>query len=276
MSTNNNIPTFDVNGRPFSLNLSPWGGNHDDIAFIPDGYFALPGNTTLKKTDKYRLGRWVTTGCPGDQIKNSNSGMEKYPYIRKISDDPELYQVMQEYASGGKAPVVADTVTDPKELDTLIAETRAALEKLEKKKKEISMLNYRIGEHVVSILKGTVHYISDASEDHIYIDGKSRDSRMGWSRSEFRPATYKEIKAYHEAQKIVEVVVNVTTYKGEYHKGFVKFGCAQISNQLIRYCHDAVNADCGENGNREVEAVQIGKGLFTKDMLRKLAANMID
>lgn len=79
------------------------------------------------------------------------------------------------------------------------------------------------------------------------------------------------------------VKVNGVDYKAEFFKGYVKFGCATISNDLIFNIVTALNFNAAVNGaglpndisNRQIEAIQIGKGLFTKETLLKMEKLLI-
>lgn len=92
--------------------------------------------------------------------------------------------------------------------------------------------------------------------------------------SSLRHATPAEIAAHLG----VSITVNGTTYKAEYHKGYVQFGCAKIDNRDISWCHYAFHGyHSGPNpdANRKIVSINIGAGVFTKDILDKLVPNLI-
>lgn len=82
--------------------------------------------------------------------------------------------------------------------------------------------------------------------------------------------------------KLVTITVDGVDYVSDYRGGAVLFGCAKINNDLIRRAHNLLHhapqapVVWGTWGNRSIEGVLIGKGLFTKVDLAKLVSNLID
>ncbi len=77
-----------------------------------------------------------------------------------------------------------------------------------------------------------------------------------------------------EDEKIVITVDNVD-YIAQFLPGYVKFGCAEITNnQIIDSLYLFKKLYNNAHGNREITTVQIGKGLFNKEILEKLYKNL--
>lgn len=72
----------------------------------------------------------------------------------------------------------------------------------------------------------------------------------------------------------ISIVVNGVKYNAEFKKGYVKFGCAEISNNLIRDALHSIGLKY-HMGNRNIEGIKIGKGLFTKELLTKLVEKLV-
>lgn len=100
---------------------------------------------------------------------------------------------------------------------------------------------------------------------------------MCWRKDSVYKATPAEVDAHLKAlASDVRITVEGVTYRAEYLKGYVQFGCAKIDNHILlassTLMHD--RNGCG-NGNRALTSVKIGKGDFTIDVLAKLVANLV-
>ena len=85
----------------------------------------------------------------------------------------------------------------------------------------------------------------------------------------------KELEKIKEAEKIVKITTSFGKYSSCYTKGKVLFGCAHIDNHIIREAFALTRCPM-ILGNRKVESVTIGLGVFTAEDLSKLTANLID
>ncbi len=68
----------------------------------------------------------------------------------------------------------------------------------------------------------------------------------------------------------VKIVVNEQKYTAVFGKGFVQFGCATISNTLIRDAFKLFEINDTSSTGRNVTSVKIGKGEFTKELLAQI------
>lgn len=273
------LPDLDINGRPFSLDLSPWaiGAFIEELSKIPPDHFALPASEKTKSEDKYLEDYgWTNTSVPGKLI-----GSNRYVYVRPIADDPELHARMVAYAAGN------DVVESTPSKDSLEAKLKKARNDAKKAQEEVQRLEEEFKKESDSIKAGdwvaavddkdavplTVGWTGQVTRDFagcVYLDNSS----VGWFKSRFRKATPAEIAAELKRRSAVEVTVEGKAYKAEYHEGYVQFGCARIDRNLIKAANDLIRYNQGANGNRTVTAIQIGKGLFTADQIRKMAAKM--
>ena len=74
------------------------------------------------------------------------------------------------------------------------------------------------------------------------------------------------------------IKVDNVDYKAVFKPGYVEFGCARISNQVILDANNLFGAKGAVDvcsGNRKIEAVQIGKGLFTGEVLVKMVKKLL-
>lgn len=71
--------------------------------------------------------------------------------------------------------------------------------------------------------------------------------------------------------------ITINGYKGEFLDKCVKFGCAEISKQVLIDLFQINNSirngetSIGRDTNRSIESVTIGKGTFTKDQIKQIA-----
>ncbi len=76
----------------------------------------------------------------------------------------------------------------------------------------------------------------------------------------------------HIGVEPLTIVVDGTTYTAEFNEGFVRFGCATIDNVIFLRADEFLKNPFTDNkGNRMLEAIKIGKGLFTPDLIAKIA-----
>lgn len=69
----------------------------------------------------------------------------------------------------------------------------------------------------------------------------------------------------------ITITVNGTIYTAEIIGNLAKFGCAEITRKQIEKSLELLsNTTLSISGNRKIESVQIGKGIFTKELLEKL------
>ncbi len=154
----------------------------------------------------------------------------------------------------------------------------------------------KVGDWVVCLEPSETGYEQRLVRDHLYRARSATAERVSlegdlcttpWKVSRFRKATPAEVashlakvaaeKALAEQAARVTVTVEGKDYVADYRKGYVQFGCAQIDNRHIREAHHLCSFSWIEmRGNRQIEAVQIGKGLFTRDILARLMPNLID
>lgn len=80
----------------------------------------------------------------------------------------------------------------------------------------------------------------------------------------FRKATPEEIEAAQYPQ------ITINNYKGEFFDNFVKFGCAKIDKNWFLQFYEIMRTVT--YSNKEIESVTIGKGTFTKDQIKEIAA----
>lgn len=115
----------------------------------------------------------------------------------------------------------------------------------------------------------------------------------GWLVSRFRRATPSEIfnhqlpttacpaPAVAPDAPITITVDDDDIYTASFNSGHVTFGCAHISNRQLKDAFHLLVGDKAEklldsHSNRRIEAVKIGKGLFTLDLLTRLVAKLRD
>jgi hypothetical protein len=148
-------------------------------------------------------------------------------------------------------------------------EAEVAYQKINSKIKEGDWVTTIFGYNCIKT--GTVGKVSSINNGAgiLYLD----DSVDGHLIGRFRLSTPVEISSELNRRNVVKVTVDGVEYVSEYNTDYVQFGCAKISNAIIReaasLCKRSVDL-----GNRDVTAVQIGKGLFTKEMLEKLKENI--
>ena len=270
--------TLDINGRPFSMDLSPWAATHPDTKRVPANWFVLPVSAILREEDQFHDGdRWTETNYPG-----TRAGRQSYPYIRPISADPGLHNRMQAYAKGERVPDgAAPAATPPQDLDAALAAAKEQCALLEKQVKERDEI--KVGDWVVRragdidplgskpVPQGPIQV--SRIESYTFWFDLTND---GWFKERFRKATLAEIAVHLEEARKVTITVEGTAYEAVYHEGFVQFGCARIDNGMIRAAADLTARLAAPLGTRVVKAVQIGKGLFTEADLDKLALNLVD
>lgn len=61
--------------------------------------------------------------------------------------------------------------------------------------------------------------------------------------------------------------ITINGYKGEFFDWGVKFGCAEIGAGIFRELYRLKSG----YSNKEIESVTIGRGVFTKDQIKKIA-----
>jgi len=276
---------LDINGRPFSLELSPHVGScPEEVPLVPKDSFILPASETLREEDRYYLSGgeyWAKTNEVG-----AKAGSRSFPYVRLIKDDQELYARMQAYA-GAMAPA---TLVPDNQLESELAATEKRLNELKERirqKDEIKAGDWVVvkegkdGELVVGFIDKVL------TLDKTYL---SLENSCGfWFINRFRKATPAEIEGHlkklekekeekeKKESKNVEVTVDGVVYRTEYKRGHVQFGCAKISNRVIRAANDlCFPSNPVPERYRKVEAVQIGRGLFTREQLGRLAINLVD
>lgn len=269
------VPDFDINGLPFCLGLSPWALDEfvHELSKVKPGYFALPATATICDGDLYWGGGcWTNTARHGKPVSD-----EMYAYIRPINSDPKLYQDMVAYAKSGVSTGPKDKTVDP--LEVRLEKARQEVARLENElRKENDSI--KVGDWVVvehpdahgNLVKGDTHLVArmDHSPGNFFLQG---DNRV-WLKSRFRKATPIEIAAELERRSVVEITVEGKVYKAEYHGEHVKFGCANIDKTILKAALEATRWTHGSEGNRNITAVQIGKGLFTADQIGKMAAKL--
>lgn len=65
--------------------------------------------------------------------------------------------------------------------------------------------------------------------------------------------------------------ITINSYKGEFFDDYVKFGCAKIDKQLFIDLYKTSKINWSMYGNKNVEAVTIGKGTFYKEQIKEIA-----
>lgn len=351
-------PKRDANNRPFNLDLSPWGGTHEDAKRVPADSFMLPGNAVLRETDRYRISSWGRTGQSGSVVHTCQT-QSSFPYIRLIADDPELYTRMRVYAENGLVCAPAEPVDQTVDLATELAAARAKVAELEAKQAEdAAAIRFKVGDYVTvvqatansdSLSEGRTHrvtgllsglgrqmlrldgndtgwystrfrsaseaeikayvaeyeaikvgdwvVVTDPPRHHLRTDRpyeveyaasvgtgtphiRVKGDNVAWAASSFRKATAAEIAAEKARQdeevKQVMVKVDGAPYISKYRPGYVEFGCAHICNNMIRQLQQDMCATGYARSNRAITAVQIGKGLFTREQIATLASNLVD
>ncbi len=65
-------------------------------------------------------------------------------------------------------------------------------------------------------------------------------------------------------------------YIAEFHPGYVQFGCAKIDNMVFIEAEKFLNIEMPLRlpGNRNITAIQIGKGLFTGKLIKEIATRI--
>ncbi len=74
----------------------------------------------------------------------------------------------------------------------------------------------------------------------------------------------------------IKIEVGGTVYTAEFHPGYVQFGCAKIDNVVFIESEKFLSIPMEHDlpGNRNITAIQIGKGLFTNKLIREIAARI--
>lgn len=62
--------------------------------------------------------------------------------------------------------------------------------------------------------------------------------------------------------------IEINGYKGEFFDSHVIFGCASISKEIFENLYTAREY---KNTNRDIESVTIGKGVFSKEVIKQIA-----
>lgn len=259
------------------------------------GRFLLPKGVVLRKDDRVILsnGQSMTTACrPGDCVGEPHT---RESYSRAISDDPTLYGAMVKEALKAQTPTL---FARTEELTTQVASLKAELDRLRDAHRPI-----QAGDWVVCINGSPPLGGCDKTPvvlNHLYqverVRGSTGYDLVGlpddthvWNPMRFRRATPTEVEEHQTkvatelASKQVTITVDGVDYVSDYRGGAVLFGCAKINNNLIRRAHELLQhapqmpvAEGDSWGNRNIEGVLIGKGLFLKADLAKLVSNLIN
>ncbi len=74
----------------------------------------------------------------------------------------------------------------------------------------------------------------------------------------------------------IKIEVESKVYIAEFHPGYVQFGCAKIDNLMFIEAHRFINVPLEplSPGNKRVNAIQIGKGLFSTELITEIAARI--
>lgn len=72
------------------------------------------------------------------------------------------------------------------------------------------------------------------------------------------------------AEIITEPEIVVNGYEATFCDGYVQFGCAEIPNYLFKELNGIANSKYMQ-GNRTLQAIKIGDGLFTIDQIKQIA-----
>lgn len=84
-------------------------------------------------------------------------------------------------------------------------------------------------------------------------------------------------KGVYKNGKWAEIIANtepditINGYKAEFFDDYVKFGCAKIDKQLFIALYKTTKINYSVYGNKNVEAVTIGKGTFSKEQIKAIA-----
>ena len=71
-----------------------------------------------------------------------------------------------------------------------------------------------------------------------------------------------------EYQKAFIPQITINDYKAEFFDDYVQFGCAKISKHVFK---ELAEMDNYKNSNTEIESVTIGKGVFSKEVIKEIA-----
>jgi hypothetical protein len=85
---------------------------------------------------------------------------------------------------------------------------------------------------------------------------------------------YKEIvrKAVPEEIKNAQMPdITINGYKAEFFDSYVKFGCANISNELFIDLYRIIKVNYDTYGKKNVESVTVGTGVFSKEVISQIA-----
>ena len=306
------VTVLDANGRPYDPDLSPY--LPAGVVPAPEqGYFLLPRSATpLTGVDAHYHREDKVWRYDNTYYNNQNLALEhrQYPaciaWCRPVHAAVSLHERMKEYAETGRKLVKIEpqSVTE-KSVQQTLAEVLKRIESLEDRlgsptyppnaaaKPEDTKVKQ--GDWAVclansgckSFVKDGIYKIKDLSGNCLNLEKDEKGSSTNsWHKSYFRKATSAEISAHLAAEsekerakskKVTVAGVAGVQYTSIYHPGYVQFGCAKISNGLIRDL-DVVLANPAiyVSGNRFAESVTIGAATFTKEDIARLAANLID
>jgi hypothetical protein len=94
---------------------------------------------------------------------------------------------------------------------------------------------------------------------HIDTDGRIWFEGVSYNGVVYTNGQWAEILTYPQ--------ITINGYKGEFHDSYISFGCARIDKRVFIELYQITE----KGGNRDIEAVTIGKGTFSKDQIKEIA-----
>jgi hypothetical protein len=218
--------------------------------------------------NEFKVGNWVriVKSCSSSFNKSGDvKQINKLEYIKLSDYDEEVMGASfdkEEYSSDWEAINDLELATEDEILGALISKI--------KEEKGIEL-----GSRVVEKnSEGTVNSFLLFKRDKA--NGNESGFTLTWFEGNIEEKYQLGIKLkgggtlspYCKLQNICNVTIN--GYKPTFEKNLVNFGCAQIDIKLLQDLNIVFETQGYYLGNKELETVKIGSGVFTRDDIKKI------
>jgi hypothetical protein len=217
--------------------------------------------------NEFKVGDWVriVKSCSSSSNKTGDvKQINKLEYIKLVDYDKEVMGASfhkEEYSSDWEAVNDLELATEDEILESLISKI--------KKEKGIELGSNVAEENCEGVIDSFVLFERDKERFKSIFTDK-------WFEGNIEEKYQLGIKLkgggilspYCELQEVCNVKIN--GYKATFKKDFVEFGCAQIDIKLLQDLNIVFETQGYYLGNKELETVKIGSGVFTRDDIKKI------